>query len=687
MDFHVPAILVFEVKVKMIKGIRVLILAILIVSSCCICMAFSYADTDGMASVDVYVTISNNSDFVQGNDGTVMAHVPVKVEYFDLADYGLEDYYRYDDDDELIEEPTVLHLLIRVLEKYYAMRKLDREGDMHSNIINVAGAPRSLWLSRFWGHDGNLMYFINHAYPIMYGTNGATADYILLSDGDDVDLAMYTDWGFYTKSAFLYFDQSTMEVNREEQIGLQLLAKPTSVVNDGVDPGGFPMADELIRVSSDKGITWKTLEQKTDSEGHISLSFDSSGIYYIATGPTHVNYKDAAPAICVIEVSELTKDEELLERSKQTAITDLQNYKSPDLYREAEQSELASIVENGVDAIKAAKTTEEVQTAYNDAVSRIDALKTKAQYEAEEQGQGGEQDDPAAKVLAETKANAKAELAAYKDSKNLDLYRDEQQEELAQIVEHGIMAIDAAQTVDKVVQILADSKVEIDAVKTDEQMTQEESETEEEQAQRLLGEAKVNAKMELDLYMTPSEYREAEKVLLLDLLTEGESAIDAAETEEAVKALLREYKGKIDQLKTDAQYEAEEEAARREEAERKAKEKAAAIKKAKAAKTTVKVTALKKHKAKISWKKVTLSYKAAGETGKFNVTGYKIYRASKKNGKYKLIKTIKKAGTLKYTDKKIKKGKKYFYKVRTYTKINGKKYNGKWSAVKMVKGK
>ena len=110
----------------------------------------------------------------------------------------------------------------------------------------------------------------------------------------------------------------------------------------------------------------------------------------------------------------------------------------------------------------------------------------------------------------------------------------------------------------------------------------------------------------------------------------------------------------------------------------------ALIKKAKSAKTTVKVKAMKKHKAKIIWKKVTLSYTVDGKKYTRAVTGYKVYRAAKKNGKYKLIKTIKKAGTLKYTDKKLKKGGTFYYKVRTYTRIDGTTYLGKWSKVKKI---
>ena len=217
-------------------------------------------------------------------------------------------------------------------------------------------------------------------------------------------------------------------------------------------------------------------------------------------------------------------------------------------------------------------------------------------------------------------------------------------------------------------------------MKTDAQMKEEE-------AARKLNEAKDNAKNELDLYMAPSEYREAERALLMEILTEGRAAIDAAETEDVVKALLTEYKGRIDQLKTDEQYEAEEEAARQEETERKAREKAAAIKKAKAGKTTVSVKTLTKHRAKVTWKKVTLSYTVDEKKYTRTVSGYKVYRATKKNGKYKVIKTIKKAGTLKYTDRKLKKGRKYYYKVRTYTKIDGRTYLGKWSKVKKITAK
>ena len=49
--------------------------------------------------------------------------------------------------------------------------------------------------------------------------------------------------------------------------------------------------------------------------------------------------------------------------------------------------------------------------------------------------------------------------------------------------------------------------------------------------------------------------------------------------------------------------------------------------------------------------------------------GVKIYRSDSKKGKYKLVKTTSRS---KFTDKKLKKSKTYYYKIRFYTK-KGKK--------------
>lgn len=59
--------------------------------------------------------------------------------------------------------------------------------------------------------------------------------------------------------------------------------------------------------------------------------------------------------------------------------------------------------------------------------------------------------------------------------------------------------------------------------------------------------------------------------------------------------------------------------------------------------------------------------------------GYEVYRATKEKGKYKKVKTIKSGKTVSWTNKKLKKNKEYFYKVRAYKTVNGKKKYSKYS--------
>ena len=103
----------------------------------------------------------------------------------------------------------------------------------------------------------------------------------------------------------------------------------------------------------------------------------------------------------------------------------------------------------------------------------------------------------------------------------------------------------------------------------------------------------------------------------------------------------------------------------------------------KPAPVTPAVTAPKATKiTKLTKKKKTITVKWKKISG---VSGYQVCLATKKKGKYKVIKTVTKPSTVKFTKKKLKKGKKYFFKVRTYKTVSGKKYYSSWSAVKYKK--
>lgn len=88
--------------------------------------------------------------------------------------------------------------------------------------------------------------------------------------------------------------------------------------------------------------------------------------------------------------------------------------------------------------------------------------------------------------------------------------------------------------------------------------------------------------------------------------------------------------------------------------------------------TNLKVKNKKNKKAVITWKKVK------------NADGYQIYRATKKSGKFKKIKTVKGNRVVKYTNTKLKKNKKYYYKVRAYRTVKGKKVYSAFSTTKKI---
>ncbi len=69
------------------------------------------------------------------------------------------------------------------------------------------------------------------------------------------------------------------------------------------------------------------------------------------------------------------------------------------------------------------------------------------------------------------------------------------------------------------------------------------------------------------------------------------------------------------------------------------------------------------------------------------VTGYEVQYSTSEKFTKKTTKTatVKKSSAKKYTIKKLKKGKKYYVKVRAYKIVSGKKLYGAWSTVKSVK--
>ncbi|MGN1338765.1 MAG: leucine-rich repeat protein [Oscillospiraceae bacterium] len=99
----------------------------------------------------------------------------------------------------------------------------------------------------------------------------------------------------------------------------------------------------------------------------------------------------------------------------------------------------------------------------------------------------------------------------------------------------------------------------------------------------------------------------------------------------------------------------------------------ASVKAAAPAPSTITAKKSKSGVAKITWGKST------------GASGYEVYMAKSSKGTYSKIATINKASTLSYTKTGLTAGKTYYFKVRSYTTVNGKKIYSNYTKVVKVK--
>ena len=88
---------------------------------------------------------------------------------------------------------------------------------------------------------------------------------------------------------------------------------------------------------------------------------------------------------------------------------------------------------------------------------------------------------------------------------------------------------------------------------------------------------------------------------------------------------------------------------------------------------------VKSFKVKKKSGKVVLTWKKNSKA-----TGYEIQRSLKKNSGFKRIVLTKKNSVIKYTDKKVKKRKTYYYRIRAYVNNGGNSYS-KWTKAVRIK--
>lgn len=186
-------------------------------------------DTD---EVTIYLSISHDAGFLKMPYDDVMAFKEMTVPYFDLALYGLQQYYfvseTYGKGDGTVENEsgqiknpssdltpgnaafaegkiTMLHALIYATEVYYCGVDAEDAGKGYlkdqnligSNVFKPEGSVGSMYLRHIWNMDENLNYYHNYKYPLASAGWGSTADQILLHDGDIITVGHFSNWNFH----------------------------------------------------------------------------------------------------------------------------------------------------------------------------------------------------------------------------------------------------------------------------------------------------------------------------------------------------------------------------------------------------------------------------------------------------------------------------------------------------------
>ena len=308
---------------------------------------YNYDETPA-DKVTVYVTISSDGVPIRGKDGTILCHKAITVPYFDLSRYDMPEFYRFHTangdgeyvDENIVERPTGLHLYLYLLERYFIGLPEDECGkgkytrsDLEGFILRddvlymdeepaytadtlaalkITGSPTSLYMANFWGHDENLMYYRNHCYPYMSPGWGSTSDYILLSNGDTWDVAMYSNWSFWSSGgAFTCFDKD--EYTARPGTDLTVTSRAYGTTFEGSDFYDFTNLDVFIYNSK-----WEQVgdQVKAADDGKSTFTVTApteEGTYYIvgmdpnrkiATDDSgSKNYAKIAPATAILNVS------------------------------------------------------------------------------------------------------------------------------------------------------------------------------------------------------------------------------------------------------------------------------------------------------------------------------------------------------------------------------------------------
>ena len=258
---------------------------------------------------NVYLSVSYDGKYLNGQDGAPIAYVPVSFEELasiDLDTYGLSEY-KYDEDGDGTYDITALHMVIYAHENIY--------GGSWSDVTFTGSPGSSYFEGGIFGFDENLNYYLNGQYPLAGEGWGATSDQITLEAGDFLDIASFSSWDFYqdTNYGFHFFadESGTFTHNYTAEAGTALPIKLVrSYSGMGTGATVFDAGSHTVSYGTAYGNAAGTVT--TDDSGCAEITFPSAGKWVLwADGGYGLEFPDSivsAPAYA--EVTVTAKEEE-----------------------------------------------------------------------------------------------------------------------------------------------------------------------------------------------------------------------------------------------------------------------------------------------------------------------------------------------------------------------------------------
>ena len=269
----------------------------------------------------------------------------ITVPYFDLATYGLADFY-YNPDcytgatqtagtkEQANGIVTTMHVFLYATELFYCGLDAEQAGTglLYSNgdmddYISWSGGVGSTFMD-LWDHGTNLNYYINYTYPLGRAGWGSTSDQQALKDGDIISVHLIEDdtvygskFGFFVAndtdgvySAGDVVDKATVQQGESLSLSLYYSAANYTdyttnyTLKDGsdiwwTDENGLTSDITEWKRTSFAGVEADKLY--TDENGKITLDTTNvtPGTYYIAAEGFIEDGLEAAPAIFTLTVT------------------------------------------------------------------------------------------------------------------------------------------------------------------------------------------------------------------------------------------------------------------------------------------------------------------------------------------------------------------------------------------------